>query len=73
MLLNETFVNATFEHQPLLGVALIRAVDVLPLPSPAVYFDTSLAFRPVARLGYSEYTTTDNVWRMRRPDDPRYQ
>ena len=32
-----------------------------------------LAFKPVARLGYSEYTTTDNVWRMRRPDDPRYQ
>ena len=32
-----------------------------------------LAFRPVARLGYSEYTTTENVWRMRRPDDPRYQ
>jgi hypothetical protein len=29
------------------------------------------AFRPVARLGYSEYTTVDNVWRMRRPDDPR--
>ncbi len=26
-----------------------------------------LAFRPVARLGYSEYTTVDNVWRMRRP------
>jgi flavin reductase (DIM6/NTAB) family NADH-FMN oxidoreductase RutF len=26
------------------------------------------AFRPVARLGYSEYTTTDNVWSMRRPD-----
>ena len=33
----------------------------------------TMAFRPVARLGYSEYTTTDNVWRMRRPDDPRYQ
>lgn len=33
----------------------------------------TLAFKPVARLGYSEYTTTDNVWRMRRPDDPRYQ
>ena len=32
-----------------------------------------MAFRPVARLGYSEYTTTENVWRMRRPDDPRYQ
>jgi len=31
------------------------------------------AFKPVARLGYSEYTTTDNVWAMRRPDDPRYQ
>jgi len=30
-----------------------------------------MAFRPVARLGYSEYTTTENVWRMRRPDDPR--
>jgi len=27
----------------------------------------TLAFRPVARLGYSEYTTVDNVWRMRRP------
>ena len=27
--------------------------------------------KPVARLGYSEYTTTENVWRMRRPDDPR--
>ena len=33
----------------------------------------ALAFKPVARLGYSEYTTTENVWRMRRPDDPRYQ
>ena len=33
----------------------------------------TMAFRPVARLGYSEYTTTENVWRMRRPDDPRYQ
>ena len=33
----------------------------------------TLAFKPVARLGYSEYTTTDNVWKMRRPDDPRYQ
>ncbi len=33
----------------------------------------TLAFKPVARLGYSEYTTTENVWRMRRPDDPRYQ
>jgi flavin reductase (DIM6/NTAB) family NADH-FMN oxidoreductase RutF len=28
----------------------------------------TLAFKPVARLGYSEYTTTENVWRMRRPD-----
>ena len=27
----------------------------------------TLAYRPVARLGYSEYTTVDNVWRMRRP------
>ena len=33
----------------------------------------TMAFKPVARLGYSEYTTTENVWRMRRPDDPRYQ
>jgi flavin reductase (DIM6/NTAB) family NADH-FMN oxidoreductase RutF len=32
-----------------------------------------LAFQPVARLGYSQYTTTENVWNMRRPDDPRYQ
>ena len=32
-----------------------------------------LAFKPVARLGYSQYTTTENVWSMRRPDDPRYQ
>ena len=30
----------------------------------------TLAFKPVARLGYSEYTTTENVWKMRRPDDP---
>ena len=30
------------------------------------------AMQPVARLGYSEYATVDNVWRMRRPDDPRY-
>ena len=27
-----------------------------------------LAFKPVGRLGYSEYTTVDNVWRMRRPE-----
>ncbi len=27
------------------------------------------AFNPVARLGYSEYTTVDNVWKLRRPDD----
>jgi flavin reductase (DIM6/NTAB) family NADH-FMN oxidoreductase RutF len=33
----------------------------------------TLAFKPVARLGYSEYTTTENVWRMRRPDDPKHQ
>jgi flavin reductase (DIM6/NTAB) family NADH-FMN oxidoreductase RutF len=33
----------------------------------------TLAFKPVARLGYSEYTTTENVWRMPRPDDSRYQ
>jgi flavin reductase (DIM6/NTAB) family NADH-FMN oxidoreductase RutF len=33
----------------------------------------TLAFKPVARLGYSEYTTTENVWRMRRPDDSHYQ
>src|SRR3984957_8978144 len=33
----------------------------------------TLAFRPVARPGYSEYTTTDNVWCMRRPIGPRYQ
>jgi len=32
----------------------------------------TLAFKPVARLGYSEYTTTENVWKMRRPDDPRF-
>jgi hypothetical protein len=30
-----------------------------------------LAMMPVARLVYSEYTTVDNVWKMRRPDDPR--
>lgn len=28
-----------------------------------------LAFKPVGRLGYSEYTTVDNVWRMRRPNE----
>lgn len=28
----------------------------------------TLAFKPVARLGYSEYTTVENVWRMRRPE-----
>ena len=33
----------------------------------------TLAFKPLARLGYSEYTTTENVWRMPRPDDPKYQ
>ncbi len=33
----------------------------------------TLAFKPVARLGYSEYTTTENVWRMTRPDDTRNQ
>ena len=33
----------------------------------------TLAFKPLARLGYSEYTTTENVWRMARPDDPKYQ
>jgi len=32
-----------------------------------------LALKPVARLGYSQYTTTENVWNMRRPDDPRFQ
>ena len=26
------------------------------------------AMQPLARLGYSEYATIDNVWRMRRPD-----
>ncbi len=28
----------------------------------------ALAYRPVARMGYSEYTTVDQVWRMRRPE-----
>jgi flavin reductase (DIM6/NTAB) family NADH-FMN oxidoreductase RutF len=28
------------------------------------------AFRPVARLGYSEYTTVTEVWGMRRPEEP---
>ena len=32
-----------------------------------------MAMKPVARLGYSEYTTVENVWKMRRPDDPRFQ
>lgn len=32
----------------------------------------TLAFKPLARLGYSEYTTTENVWKMSRPDDQRY-
>ena len=27
------------------------------------------AFNPVARLGYSEYTSVTDVWRLRRPDD----
>ncbi|MBX3498147.1 MAG: flavin reductase family protein [Alphaproteobacteria bacterium] len=27
------------------------------------------AFQPVARLGYSEYTTVTDVWGMRRPDN----
>ena len=31
----------------------------------------TLAFKPLARLGYSEYTTTENVWKMSRPDDSR--
>ena len=26
------------------------------------------AMQPVARLGYSEYATVTEVWRMRRPD-----
>ncbi|WP_395662705.1 hypothetical protein [Aestuariivirga sp.] len=26
------------------------------------------AMRPIARLGYSEYTTVTEAWRMRRPD-----
>jgi flavin reductase (DIM6/NTAB) family NADH-FMN oxidoreductase RutF len=26
------------------------------------------ALQPIARLGYSEYTTVEAVWRMRRPD-----
>jgi flavin reductase (DIM6/NTAB) family NADH-FMN oxidoreductase RutF len=25
------------------------------------------AMKPIARLGYSEYATVDEVWRMRRP------
>jgi flavin reductase (DIM6/NTAB) family NADH-FMN oxidoreductase RutF len=29
------------------------------------------AFQPVARLGYSEYTTVTDVWAMRRPQEPR--
>ena len=26
------------------------------------------AMKPIARLGYSEYTTVETAWRMRRPD-----
>ena len=28
-----------------------------------------LAFKPIGRLGYSEYSTVDNVFRMRRPNE----
>lgn len=28
----------------------------------------SAAMQPIARLGYSEYVTADQIWRMRRPD-----
>ena len=43
----------------------------------AVYIDdrfikdgrvNTAAMQPIARLGYSEYATIDQVWRMRRPD-----
>ena len=27
------------------------------------------AMKPIGRLGYSEYATVDDVWRMRRPLD----
>lgn len=30
------------------------------------------AFRPIARLGYSEYATVERAWPLRRPDDPRF-
>ena len=26
------------------------------------------AMKPIARMGYSEYTTVESAWRMRRPD-----
>ncbi len=26
------------------------------------------ALKPLGRLGYAEYATVENVWRMRRPD-----
>lgn len=28
----------------------------------------TVAMRPIARMGYSEYTTVEAAWRMRRPD-----
>src|SRR5437899_458231 len=43
VLLKVVLENATLKHHPAFGVAVNNTVDVLPLPSPAVYFDTSLA------------------------------
>ena len=40
-----TFDSGAVLHQPELGCATIWTVDVWPLPSPAVYLETSLALR----------------------------
>jgi len=55
VLLNVDFVNGTFEHHPLFGVARTDTVDFLPLPSPAVYVDTSLA---VSELPFTPVTVS---------------
>jgi prepilin-type N-terminal cleavage/methylation domain-containing protein len=45
VLWNVTFDSGAVLHQPELGCATIWTVDVWPLPSPAVYLETSLALR----------------------------
>lgn len=57
--------NGTVENYIIIGRVLGIYIDDRFIHEGRV--DTA-AMQPIARLGYSEYATVSEVWRMRRPD-----